>query len=102
MSPMIVTAKGPTTAIRRLVRDPANAAPPQPLDQPIPTSTAATTGIEKAGRYTIDDSAKRGRRVGVLARTARGLTDGAGGMRTVVTTMTPGRTLALERDSPRS
>ena len=36
---MIVTAKGPTTTRRRLVRDPANAAPPQPLDQPIPTST---------------------------------------------------------------
>src|SRR5580700_2361602 len=56
-SPMIARVSGPTTTTRRLVMAPMKSAPPQRLDQPIPTRTAARAAIEHAGRYTRDDSA---------------------------------------------
>jgi hypothetical protein len=47
---MITRVSGPATTTRRLVMEPVKSAPPQCLDQPMATRTAATAAMEHAGR----------------------------------------------------
>src|SRR5580704_15523916 len=84
--PRSARANGPITTTRRLVTDPANAAPPQPVDHPTPTSTPAAAGMLRAGRYTFDERAARALGMTWLVRSAaRGVAGGPGGTRVAVT-----------------